>query len=220
MKNLLIFYGEIRALSLITPQYNFEGFDIIVSTWSDWYKIDTTYKNNIMFNPNDYDNLEMIISKIHPTYGNLKSHQNCIIYHCWNAVKHTDLSQYDNVILQRTDMCVQLDKINLNLVEDDVFYRLFGNTNGVNGNFMNDIIMIGKSNTVRQYFENESTILPSEKELESEDTKLPLMSGFETKPVTESVWGGTIKDIQENLTNFDDTISWESWIKFYRREVK
>lgn len=219
MKNLLIFYGELRAFPLIVSQYNFEGFDIIVSTWSDWYKIDTTYKNNIMFNPNDYDNLEMIISKTHPTYGNLKSHQNCIIYHCWNAVKHTDLSQYDNVILQRTDMCVQLDKINLNLVEDDVFYRLFGNTNGVNGNFMNDIIMIGKSNTVRQYFENESTILPSEKELESEDTKPPLMSGFETKPVTESVWGGTIKDIQENLTNFDDTISWESWIKFYRRII-
>tara|TARA_R100000231_G_scaffold110771_1_gene82103 strand:- start:33 stop:701 length:669 start_codon:yes stop_codon:yes gene_type:complete len=222
MKNLLIFYGELRALPLIISQYNLDGFDIVVSTWDNWQEIDTAIPNNIEFNPNDYDNLKMIVSKLYPTYTNLKSHQNCIIYHCWNVIKNTDLTKYDNVILQRTDMCVQLDNINLNLVEDDVFYRLFGNTNGPNGPFMNDVIMVGKSNTVKQYFKNESTILPSKKELKKWTTELPpYLSGWETKSVTESVWGGEIKDIQKHLTEFEDypIKGWESWIKFYRRII-
>ena len=50
-----------------------------------------------------------------------------IIYHCKSVFDEIDISQYDNVILQRTDVEARLDMVDFNLVTDSVVYRWFDN---------------------------------------------------------------------------------------------
>ncbi len=205
-KNLLIFYGELRTLPLIIKEYNLDGFDVIISTW------DRCDMHKLPFDSSEYDNLTMVVSRKDPTYLRLQTHENCIIYHCWNAIKDIELNKYDNVILQRTDAHINLDVINLGLIEDDVYYRLFDNTSGHNGLFMNDILMLGKPNIVKEYFEKEHTILPDLTIDTVEPRKFAnelarTVDSYVGESVTESVSGIKIKDIYE-LTGIKDSSSW------------
>ena len=157
---LLAFYGELRNFEEIYNLYKdsgrLEGYDVVVATW------DTSGVNII--DTSHYDsNIKWIINPITPTYHNLKSNENCIIYHCNKVMNEIDTSQYHHIVFQRTDFNIELKNIQFENVRKNSIYRIFNNCNH-NYVFMNDIVIVGKPTTLKNHFDAEYEYLFTRKQ--------------------------------------------------------
>ena len=130
MNNLLVFYGELRCFETIIQLYEkygwLDNYDVFVSAWDTSEGKDVEIEDIMK----RYEKINFLFKVTNPYYGNLQRHENCIIYHCKSVFDEIDINQYDNVILQRTDVECRLDMIDFNLITDSVVYRWFDNLQG------------------------------------------------------------------------------------------
>ena len=212
MKNLLVFYGELRCFETIIQLYEnygwLDNYDVFVSTWDS--------SNGEELNASDimqrYEKINFLFKVTNPYYGNLQRHENCIIYHCKSVFDEIDISQYDNVILQRTDVEARLDMVDFNLVTDSVVYRWFDNVQGETTKdglynedgssklktWMNDLVIVGKAKILKEFFQSESKGLPNYTKGVSNQKDIK-KSGVQLRPPNESLGDIECLDIAPNI---------------------
>ena len=219
-KNLIIFYGEWRAwpdiYELYKERYNIDNnYDIIVSTW-----------NQNRGNPfhikewmDEYPHISFISKEDSPYCTNLLKVENCITYHCKTALDLIPTNHYENIILCRTDAIVKLHKLDFGNVREDTIYRWFDNINDTPDSFMNDLIFIGKPNTVKKFFDGEYTELPNIFKGENNNVTGKLLSGVHGVDPTKSVSDVKCSDIENHLlTYYDETDSKTQFIGLVKDE--
>jgi hypothetical protein len=159
-KKLLAFYGEVRNFAEIYKLYKesgrLDGYDVVIATW------DTTGVDKVDISHYD-STIRWVINPITPTYHNLKSNENCIVYHCKNIMDVFDTSQYEHIVFQRTDFNIELQNIQFKEVRKHSIYRVFNNCN-FNYVFMNDIVIVGKPDTFKKHWDAEYDYLFTRKQ--------------------------------------------------------
>ena len=211
MKNLLVFYGELRCFETIIQLYEkygwLDGYDIFVSAW------DTSDGKNVEIEKimKDYPNINFLFKVTNPYYSNLQRHENCITYHCKGVFDEVDINQYDNVVLQRTDIECRLDMIDFNSVTNNVVYRWFDNVQGnptkdglynEDGSsklktWMNDLIIVGKAKIIKEFFQSESKGLPNY--TKGVNVMSKKNSGVQLRPPNEPLGDFECLDIAPNI---------------------
>ena len=211
MNNLLVFYGELRCFETIIQLYEkygwLDNYDVFVSAWDTSEGKDVEIEDIMK----RYEKINFLFKVTNPYYGNLQRHENCIIYHCKSVFDEIDVNQYDNVILQRTDVECRLDMIDFNLITDSVVYRWFDNLQGETTKdgiynkdgssklktWMNDLIMVGKAKILKEFFQSESKGLPNYTKCVNEMNLKN--SGLQLRPPNESLGGIKCLDIASNI---------------------
>jgi len=217
-KNLIIFYGEWRVwpgiYELYKERYNIDNnYDIIVSTWNQNRGKPFRIKEWM----GKYPHISLISKENEPYCMSLKKVEHCIIYHCKTALDLIDTSQYENIILCRTDVITRLHKLDLNKVEENTIYRWFDNIDKTPDSFMNDMMFVGKSNTIKKYFDDEYKVLPNIFKGENFNTTDKLLSGVHGVDPTKSVSDVKCSDIENHLlTYYDETDSKTQFISLVK----
>ena len=214
-KNLIIFYGEFRTWSFVYELYRErydidKHYDIIVSTWNQ----NEGNKFSVGDMMSTYPHISFISKEDSPYCGNLLKVENCITYHCKTALDLIPTNHYENIVLCRTDAIVKLHKLDFGNVKEDTIYRWFDNVDDTPDSFMNDLIFIGKPNTVKKFFDGEYTELPNIFKGENNNATDKLLSGVHGVDPTKSVAGVKCVDILDNiLTDYDDIIDQSGQVK-------
>lgn len=189
---------------LYRERYDIDNhYDIIVSTWNQQNEGNKFSVGDMM---HQYPHISFISKEYSPYCGNLLKVENCIIYHCKTALDLIPTNHYENIILCRTDAIAKLHKLDFGNVKEDTIYRWFDNVDDTPDSFMNDLIFIGKPNTVKKFFDGEYTKLPNIFKGENICERYP-QSGVHGVDPTKSVAGVKCVDIVDNIvTDYDDII--------------
>lgn len=158
-KNLLIFFGELRTFEYVVPHLReLDKVDIIISTWSESKRFDSTFLVNEELIKKIIPNVKkiFIVNSNEISDFDIKTNSWKMFFHWKNAINNINNNDYENVIVHRTDLITNWHRILNYEIEKDTIYFHHDNKPyecgyEKSGFWINDYYFFGKFDYVKKF---------------------------------------------------------------------